>query len=62
MTSNFLEKFQGKMTTITKLGPENLFKGNQNTEVYTNTVKSFTNQKLTRHHEIRHGTEEFQKP
>lgn len=62
MTSNFLDKFQGKMTTISKLGIENLFKGKEDSSVYTNTVKTFNNKSISRPSKIQRDTEEIQKP
>jgi len=41
MNNTFLDRFQGKTKTITKLGLENVLKGPTDTVVYTNTHKSF---------------------
>lgn len=61
MASNFLLKFQGKITTVSKQGPDNLLKGSEAALIYTNTAKSFASSKIARSFDIRHGTEEFPK-
>lgn len=61
MSSNFLGKFQGKMTAISRLGPENLLKGNDTSIIYTNTAKSFGAINKVRAINVRHDTEESSK-
>ena len=39
--SSFLDRFVGRTQTVSKLGPEQLFKGKEEATVYTNTHKSF---------------------
>ncbi len=48
MNATFLERFQGKTTTITKQGPEGLLRGSSDTLIYTHTHKSFMNMNSSR--------------
>jgi hypothetical protein len=49
--SSFLDRFIGKTQIISKLGPEQLFKGREENVLYTNTHKSFTS---SYNHQRRH--------